>query len=1138
MASDIELLQAWHDSRDAEAFKELTRRYAGLVHAAAKRILGNDAIAEDVTQDSFERLAMTLHPPQGSVAPWLHRVATNRALDRVRADQTRRQREQRYVDERPPPASSVVWEDVYAHVDAAINGLPEKLRMPMIEHFYRGRSAADIARDMGLTRQAVSYRIRKGVDGVRKTLRKHGISTALGSLATLMGGNLAEAAPLSASLTTKLGQLAVAGVIGSNLETVATVGTILGGVLVMKKAVAVVIVVLLGIWMVPKLITPKAEPSPPAYMPRADAPQAASALAKEPEEGAVELAPPTGDITGRFYNIITGEGVPGLRPEIVSVENGAATERVLQVEGSDSDTSGTYQLTGLAPGHYAVLRPNPDAYPRTSWGLRNMDSLFLVVAANSVVRNVDFGLEPGGSVRGVVVSSDGEPVEGAEVRGHPMDTMILRRATSGSDGTFELLMPVYDNTMELQANKDGLFSPVVDSLSFSYEGLKDVVLELTEPRTASVSGLVVDPIGLPVEGVIVTLYGGAFPLDATTLPHRSVKTTSNGVFRIDQLLAGEFSIYLTTAGCEFDPSKSQEVAVLDLSSSETVDGLRFTFTQSVSFSGRVVDTSGQPIKDAYVFTKPVNSVFDKSDGFDATDAEGRFVIAGLEFGEYVVSARARWQRNSVPAGIFPTGTDGIEIVLEGPGRIEGRVVRADTGEALTQFQIYIIEGRVGRVMPRLFHAVHGGSLTYDPEGRFARECSRGEAGDGTIAVVAVSPGFAPNYQNVAMPEDGVATGVEVRLRSSRLIEGRVVNTLGQAVVGARIGWGDVPNGRDTARVVARSDSNGFFSVESIPDGERVVLSAYHPAYAPSTVDVASEVTFVLEEGGMLEGRVWAKGGGPHDVRTMAVMAPGLPYGGPFRSYPGPDGVYRIAGIPPGEVEVRAYRHTNKWVTRNTQIVSGQTTTEDFELEGGGSAVHGQILEESIVPDHVFLELTVSTPEGDQTHRAKGNTDGTYRITGVAPGWAILKAKQYATQRPRGMPWQTQLLEFQIEEGHDVVRDIAFGPGATVTGAFAGFAQGRIGVVTALEGDIDLSSLVTVEDIQAYLPEARAISMGQAVCDPFGQYRIQGLPSGMYTLVAVTSDAADDQDIAQWRWAFTIIGLKEEGEALTVDFDFR
>ena len=1143
MASDIELLHAWHDSRDAEAFKELTRRYAGLVHAAAKRILGNEATAEDVTQESFERLAMTTHPPQGPIAPWLHRVATNRALDRIRAEQTRRRREQQYANEHADETPPVVWEDVYAHVDAAVNALPEKLRMPMVEHFYRDRSAADIAGEMGLTRQAVSYRIRKGVESVRRTLRKRGFSAGLASLAALMSANLAEAAPLPASLTTNLGKLAVAGVVGSNLNTAATAATVFGGVLIMKKVIvvgAVVIVAVLGIWALPKVYVPKAEPSPPSYVPRTAAAEPAPVVAQETEEPAAEPVTPTGDITGRFYNIVTGEGIQGVRPEVIPVEHASITGRPLDVEGSDSDASGNYKLTGLEPGQYGVRAPQVAAYP---W-LRSkhypaMGSLLITVAADSVVRDVNFGLEPGASVSGVVLSSDGEPVEGAKVTGRPIDTTFRETTMSRPDGTFELFVAVHDGTVELQARKDDLYSPVVDSLSFSYGGLKDVVLEVTEAQTASISGLVFDSSSRPVEGAIVTVYGDALPLDAIEFP-RSVETTHRGTFQVDQLLAGDYRVFLAPPGSISRIWAEEEVARLTLRAGQTIDGLRFSLGVNLSISGRVVDPSGKAIEDATVLADRPDSLQGQSEGYATSGADGQFVLAGLEDGEYSLLAHRREESTFTKVGTFPTGAENLKVVLADLGSIEGCVVRADTGEPLTHFRIYIHQRKILRLKSDLFHVAHGGALTYDPEGRFVRECFRGSQGDGIVTVIAVSPGFAPNLENVQIPEDGAATGVELRLEPSRLVEGRVIDTFGHPVAGAKISWGDVLEAGNTSRVVACSDSSGFFSVESIPADEHI-LSAFHPSFAPSAVRVASRVTIVLEAGGMLKGRVWAKEGGPHNVRCVLARSPGLPGGGCFRDFPGPNGHYRLAGIPAGAVDMTLFLDPKGRIERKTHIVSGQTRVEDFEVVLGGATVHGQILGEGIDPEQVYLELTVTTPEGDVStlegdmpHRTRGTADGTYLLTGVTPGWAKLKAKAYIA----GGPSRTRVIEFEIANDNPVVQDITFGPGCTVAGTFAGLAQGRTGVVTALEGDVDLSGLVTVEDIQAYLPEANATTMGQVVCDPLGQYVLQGLSPGTYTLVAVTIDATDDQDIAQWRWTFAVITLQEDGETQTMDFDFR
>ena len=97
--ADSALLVRWFNRRDPQAFRELTSRYAGMVLATSTRILGDATEAEDVTQECFERLARMAEGPKGHLGAWLHRVATNRALDRIRQARRRVAREKRYAAE-------------------------------------------------------------------------------------------------------------------------------------------------------------------------------------------------------------------------------------------------------------------------------------------------------------------------------------------------------------------------------------------------------------------------------------------------------------------------------------------------------------------------------------------------------------------------------------------------------------------------------------------------------------------------------------------------------------------------------------------------------------------------------------------------------------------------------------------------------------------------------------------------------------------------------------------------------------------------------------------------------------------------------------------------------------------------------
>ena len=96
--SELTLLQRWRDARDADAFKTLALRHASMVFNTCRRILGNHADAEEVAQECFIDLALAAAPPKTHVAGWLHRVATCKAISRVRAQHRRKQREHQYAE--------------------------------------------------------------------------------------------------------------------------------------------------------------------------------------------------------------------------------------------------------------------------------------------------------------------------------------------------------------------------------------------------------------------------------------------------------------------------------------------------------------------------------------------------------------------------------------------------------------------------------------------------------------------------------------------------------------------------------------------------------------------------------------------------------------------------------------------------------------------------------------------------------------------------------------------------------------------------------------------------------------------------------------------------------------------------------
>lgn len=73
---------------DHDAFATLYRAHANAVHTLARRLTGNPAMAEDITQETFLRMLQFINGFRDGMPlrPWLKKVAANTAIDRMRRE--------------------------------------------------------------------------------------------------------------------------------------------------------------------------------------------------------------------------------------------------------------------------------------------------------------------------------------------------------------------------------------------------------------------------------------------------------------------------------------------------------------------------------------------------------------------------------------------------------------------------------------------------------------------------------------------------------------------------------------------------------------------------------------------------------------------------------------------------------------------------------------------------------------------------------------------------------------------------------------------------------------------------------------------------------------------------------------------
>jgi len=237
---DMDLLREYARARDAEAFAEIVRRHAGMVYTVARRVTGNNKDAEDVTQTCFLELARKAGEIKSSVGGWLHRAATFRATDLIRASDRRAEHEKAAGLPSNPKRDST-FQEISDMVDQALEKLPEELRELVVMHFLQGRTQAQIAAELKLDQSTVSRRISKGVADLREIMEKQGL--AVGSVealkAMLIAHGVGEAPP---GLVAALCKLALAGVKGSRVGGAIATTSFLGTKALTAGCVAMLIV--------------------------------------------------------------------------------------------------------------------------------------------------------------------------------------------------------------------------------------------------------------------------------------------------------------------------------------------------------------------------------------------------------------------------------------------------------------------------------------------------------------------------------------------------------------------------------------------------------------------------------------------------------------------------------------------------------------------------------------------------------------------------------------------------------------------------------------------------------------------------------------------------------------------------------
>ena len=158
----------------SDCAREAVEKYGDMLYRICLVMLKNSADAEDAVQETFIKVYQSLDSFQGnsSEKTWIFKIAMNTCRDMLRG------RWFRFVDRRIDlsqlPEQTVQLEDGDKEIMESVMTLPIKLREVILLCSFEGMTTYESAEALGITQQAVSSRLKRAKEKLRKELKEKG----------------------------------------------------------------------------------------------------------------------------------------------------------------------------------------------------------------------------------------------------------------------------------------------------------------------------------------------------------------------------------------------------------------------------------------------------------------------------------------------------------------------------------------------------------------------------------------------------------------------------------------------------------------------------------------------------------------------------------------------------------------------------------------------------------------------------------------------------------------------------------------------------------------------------------------------------------------------------------------------------
>lgn len=656
-------------------------------------------------------------------------------------------------------------------------------------------------------------------------------------------------------------------------------------------------------------------------------------------------------IAGRVTEMGTSTGAPDLQ---VVLLDASAKDSLGKAQTAED---GSYEIAVPKLGDYAVRVELAGSAYRLGQVVpfRRVN----VTATNSMLKGVDFEVDPAGVVWGYVTTPGGEPVPGSEVvlttSESPLTQFItaaLRRTppiSSGvqEDGYYELLGVPLNEEFQVFAQATTQTPQLAPPFVLTPQ-IRSLRVDVYMFPGSRISGTVVDPSGRRIPDarirMIPSLTSLASPL-TSAVAFRDARSDGNGDFVIAEVPAGTYGIYAQQQGYKFDtagvpiyPDGYTDMTGVNVVLYPIEAGVHQIF-------GKVVDMAGEGLSgvDVQLNGLALDSMT-RIEQATTTSASGEFRFTDVPSGRY--------------GGIFSKEAYGTvrrtglaldrenKIQMTQSSLVRGRVLVRETNAAPPQYTVQALKtasyGDERQTVTRTGNEQMSGSFA-NPDGSFELYLGPGDyqltatSQDLTPGrtQVSVEPGSAMDDVTIYVSETGASISGTVTTMDRKSPQGataRLVDTSG-GIAAALEGGGPI----STEYVVGE---DGAFRFERLPAGT-YIINVEHPTYAKASSEsitlaegeTRDGIEIQLGSGGVLTGTVCKNDGTPWPNAQVFV---GSADSATLRdATTDENGYFQLDGLATGEYTVTAASFTGIDVlgserpARSVYVTDGQTATVDF-----------------------------------------------------------------------------------------------------------------------------------------------------------------------------------------------------------------